>query len=87
MKDDVRRIQTFHDETVVVSMTIVNYDVKKILIDNESSTNILFSSTFFRMQLPIDRLRRISTSLVDFTENVVTVEEKITLPLTTITDP
>ena len=55
-KDDVRRIQTLHDDAVVVSVMIKNYDVKKILVDNESSTDILFYSIFSQMRLPADRL-------------------------------
>ena len=45
-EDDVRRIQTLYDNAVVVSTTIVNYDVKKILVDNESSMDVLFYSIF-----------------------------------------
>ena len=37
------------DDAVVVSTTIANYDVKRILIDNESSTDVLFYSTFFQI--------------------------------------
>ena len=87
MKDDVQRIQTFHDDTVVVSMTIANYDVKKILVDNGSSTDVLFYLVFFRMRLPNDRLRRVSIPLVGFTGDAVIVEGEITLPLTVETKP
>ena len=45
-KEDARKIQTPHDDAVVVSATIANYDVKRILIDNESSTDVLFYLTF-----------------------------------------
>ena len=49
LKEDVRRIQTLHDDVIVVSTTIANYDVKRILVDNESSSDLLFYSTFSRM--------------------------------------
>ena len=39
------------------------------------------------MRLPIDRLRRVSTPLVGFTGDAVTVEEKITLSLTAGIEP
>ena len=86
MKKDVQKIQTLHNDAVVVLTMIANYDVKKILMDNESSTNILFYSIFFRMRLPTDRLKRVSMLLVDFTGDAITVEEEITLPLTTETE-
>ena len=44
--DDVKRVQTPHNETVVISMTIAKYDVKRILVDNGSSTDILFYDSF-----------------------------------------
>ena len=53
-EEDVRGLQTPHDDAVVVSATIANYDVKRIFVDNESSTNILFYSTFSWMQLSTD---------------------------------
>ncbi|XP_073112137.1 uncharacterized protein [Elaeis guineensis] len=80
-KEDARRIQTFHDDAVVVLATIANYDVKRLLIDNGSSTDVLFYSIFSRMKLSIDRLRKISTLLVNFTGDAVTVEGEITLPV------
>ena len=86
-KDDVRRIQTLHDDAVVISMTIANYDVKKNLVDNESSTDILFYWIFFRMWLPTDQLRRVLMPLVGFVRDVVIMEEKITLPPIVETDP
>ena len=54
LKDDVWRIQTPYDDAFVISMMIANYDVKIILIDNESSNDILFYSTFSQMRLPTD---------------------------------
>ena len=87
MKDDARKIQTFHDDAVVVLMTMVNYDVKKILVDNKSSTDVLFYSIFFQIRLPTDRLRKVSTLLVGFTGDVVIVEGEITFSLTTGMDP
>ena len=77
--EDARKIQTLHDDAIVVSATIANYDVKKILVDNGSSTNILFYSTFSRMRLSTDRLRRVSTPLVGFVGDAVAVEGEIAL--------
>ena len=85
--EDAWGIQTPHDDTVVVSTTIANYDVKKILVDNGSSTNVLFYSTFSQMRLSIDRLRRVSTPLVDFAREAVVVEGEISFPVTAGTEP
>ena len=81
-ENDLRGVQTLHDDAVVVSSTIAKYDVKRILIDNGSSTNVLFYAVFSRMDLSKYRLREVSSSLIDFTGDSVQVEGEITLPTT-----
>ena len=50
-KNDVKGIQISQNDVVVVSMMIVKYDVKRVLIDNESSTDVLFYDVFSKMNL------------------------------------
>ena len=38
-ENDVKMIQTPHNDAVIVSMMIVNYDIKRVLVDNRSSTD------------------------------------------------
>ena len=85
--EDARRIQTLHDDAVVVSTIIANYYVRRIFVDNGSSTNILCYSTFFRMRLSADRLERVSTPLVGFVGEAITVEGEVTLPVTAEIEP
>lgn len=40
--EDFREVHHPHDEALVVSMIIANYIVGLILVDNGSSTNILY---------------------------------------------
>ena len=68
-------------------LTIANHDVKWILVDNESSTDILYYDAFSRMSLSAARLRPISAPLVGFTGTLVPVEGAITLPITVGTEP
>ena len=51
-------------------------------MDNESSIDILFYSTFSQMCLPTNRLWKILMSLVNFTGDAINVEEEIILSLT-----
>lgn len=60
-------------------MVIAKYGIKRILVDNGSSTDILFYKAFSQMNLFEDRLRRVSTSLTRFIRNSVGVESKIML--------
>lgn len=53
---DREGIQTFHDDTVVVSLTIVQYDVHHVLIDDESFANILFYDALAKINLSRDCL-------------------------------
>ena len=66
---------------------IANFDVKRILMDIESSTDVLLYFIFSQIRLPTDRLIRVSMPLVNFTEDAASVEEKITLPLTAGIEP
>ena len=45
-EDDLQHIQVSHVDPVVISLTIMNYNVKRILVDNESSTDVLYYDTF-----------------------------------------
>lgn len=70
-----------HDDAIVVSLSIINFDVRCLLIDNGSSVDILFYDAFSRINLPRDHLLRTSSSLVGFSRDGVLVEGTITLPM------
>ena len=50
-KEDLQEVQTPRNDATIIFMTIANYDVKRYLVDNRSSTDILFYDAFSRMQL------------------------------------
>ena len=64
---------------VVVSLNIADYDVHCILVDSESSVDILFYDVFSKISIPDGRLGLIGSPLVGFTGDAVPVEEIITL--------
>lgn len=68
-------------------MTIENYDVKRVLVDDKNSIYILFDDAFIWMNLSKSQLKRVSTPLVDFFENSIRVEREITLLVTARTLP
>lgn len=55
MNDDLVRVQISHDDTIVMFMTIVNYDIERVLVGNGSFTDVLFYDTFSQMKLPKQR--------------------------------
>ena len=72
---------TPQDDPIVVSLTIAKYDVHHILIDNESSTDILFYDAFVRMKIHRAQLQKINAPLVDFIGSSVQVEGAVNLPM------
>ena len=63
-------------------MTIANYDVKRYLIDNGCSTDIIFYDYFLRMQLSINRLKLVNAPLIRFTDDSVKIKGEIKLLIT-----
>ena len=84
--DDVTGVQTPHNDAIIIFMIIAKYDVKRILMDNESSADVLFYGIFQKINLA-DQLKQVGTPLIDFSENFVTVEGEITFPVTAGTEP
>ena len=45
-KEDVRRLHHPHDDALVVSIRIEDYNMHRVLVDNGSSVDILYYPTF-----------------------------------------
>ena len=48
-KEDVRRLHHPHDDALVVSIRVGDYNVHRMLVDNGSSANILYYLAFQQM--------------------------------------
>ncbi|XP_077221942.1 uncharacterized protein LOC143855757 [Tasmannia lanceolata] len=70
-----------HDDALVVTMLVANWEVKKILIDNSSSADIMYYHAFQKMMIGDDCLKPASSDLFDFSGEVVKVEGQIELPV------
>ncbi|KAK3027620.1 hypothetical protein RJ639_042373 [Escallonia herrerae] len=78
--EDSKDIQTAHDDPSVITVRAGNFDVKRVLIDNGSSAEILFYDAFKKMNIPTDRLRKMDTPLYGFSNHPVAAEGIIALP-------
>ncbi|KAK3032221.1 hypothetical protein RJ639_036151 [Escallonia herrerae] len=58
-----------------------NFDVKRVLIDNGSSAEILFYDAFKKMNILTDRLRKMDAPLYGFSNHPVATEVIIALPV------
>ena len=63
---DLQGIHLPYDDPLVVMLTIVNYLIKRVLIDIGSSSDVLFTKAFDQLKIFRDRLRPIATPLVGF---------------------
>ena len=46
LKEDARRLHHLHDDALVVSIRVGNYNVHRMLVDNGSSADILYYPAF-----------------------------------------
>ena len=76
-----------HKDVIVISLRIASQKVYKILIDNGSSTDILFRSTLNRMDLVKAKFEPIKSTLYGFTGDSVHFEGVLNLPVELGTHP
>ena len=60
------RIHHPHDDAIVITLLIVDYTTKRVLVDNGSSVDILYYPAFQQMRLGRDQLHLVNSPLVGF---------------------
>ena len=79
---DLRGVQTPHNDAVIISMTMANYDVKRCLIDNGSFADVIFYDCFSQMgRLSAKLLKPVNVPLVGFIDDSIKVEGEIELSI------
>ncbi|XP_073041934.1 uncharacterized protein [Primulina eburnea] len=84
--EDLRDIVTPHNDALVVTAIIANYDVAKIFIDSGSSVNVLFKSTLDKMKVEGVKFEPVSTLLYGFAGHAIPPLGQIVLLLSLGTD-
>ena len=81
-EEDVRCLHHPHDDTLVVSIRVGDYNVHRVLVDNDNSTDILYYQAL--QQMGIDRAQLIPTNapLVGFGGTRVFLLGVVTLSVT-----
>ncbi|XP_058189588.1 uncharacterized protein LOC131307197 [Rhododendron vialii] len=79
--DDLTGVQFPHTDALVVTVAIEKSTVQRVLIDQGSSADVMFYSTFQSLGLSPTQLRTASTPLVSFTGAPVWPLGLITLPV------
>ncbi|XP_050249069.1 uncharacterized protein LOC126696355 [Quercus robur] len=65
-EEDVRRLYHPHDDALVVSIWIEDYNTHRVLVDNGSSAYIFYYPAFQQMRLDRERLVPVNAPLVGF---------------------
>ena len=81
-KDDARRLHHPHDDALVVSLQIGDYNLHRVLVDNGNSTDILYYLAFQQMRIDRERLTPINAPLMGFGGTKVFPLGTITLAVT-----
>ncbi|XP_042515271.1 uncharacterized protein LOC122089616 [Macadamia integrifolia] len=79
--DDLEGVQTPYDDALVITMTLADSRVKRILVDNGSSVDILFLEVFQKMGLSKEKLKKVEHPLQGFSGASVKVEGSYELPV------
>ena len=64
--EDDERVHHPHNDTIVITLLIVDYTTKKVLVDNGSPADILYYSAFQQMRLGRDHFCLVNSPLVGF---------------------
>ena len=82
LEDDARRLYHPHDDALVVNLRVGDYNVHRMLVDNGSSTDILYYPAFQQIGINRARLTPENAPLVGFGGTKVLPLGAITLSVT-----
>jgi hypothetical protein len=86
-EEDARGVVMPHDDALVVTLTVANHGIHRILVDNGSSADILYWPAFQQMGMDRERIKPFASPLVGFGGEVVFPMGIIPLPVTAGTAP
>ncbi|XP_059627710.1 uncharacterized protein LOC132270548 [Cornus florida] len=86
-EEDDKGIHQPHDDLLVVSMVVANFTVRRILIDNGSSADILFLRAYEKLKIGREKLRPMKSPPVGFSGDKVYPLGAVTLPVTAGANP
>jgi len=81
-EEDTRGVKQPHDNHLVIMLMIEGLNTERILVDNGSSADIIYLSTFQQLKLDPGRLRPFEPPLVSFSGDRVYPTGIVTLTVT-----
>ena len=80
--EDARRLHYPHDNALVVTIRMKDYNTHRVLVDNESFANILYYPAFQQMRIERERLVPTNAPLVGFKGTRVYNHDAVTSSVT-----
>ena len=81
-EDKIETIQS-HDDTLVITLQIGGYDVKRVMVDQGNTVEIMYLDLYKGLSLRSEYLTPYSSSLVSFEGKVIIPKGQIRLPVQT----
>lgn len=76
-----------HDDPIIITLEIEGFNTRRVLIDNESSADIMYMTAYQQLRLDPKRLRPFKSPLVSFSGDRIYLKGIISLLVTTGTHP
>ena len=80
-KEDAQRLHHPHNDALVISIRVGNYNTHQVLVDNGSTVDILYYPTFQQMRIDREWLVQTNSPLVEFRRTKVYPLSTIILPI------
>ena len=81
-EDKIGTIQP-HDDALVITLRIGGYDVKRVMVDQGSAAEIMYSDLYKELSLRAEDLTPYSSPLVSFEGKIIIPKGQIRLPVQT----
>ncbi|XP_010242582.1 PREDICTED: uncharacterized protein LOC104586896 [Nelumbo nucifera] len=79
--NDLRGVQTPHDDALVITSEVANFEVRRILVDTGSFVDVPFEDAFEKLGIDKERLTLVNTPLMGFFGESLLPTGRITLSL------
>jgi len=87
LEEDARGVKQPYDDPLVIMLMIKGFNTRRVLIDNGSSTYIIYLSTFQQLKVDSKRLHPFKSPIVSFSGDKVYPRGIITLMVTASSYP
>lgn len=68
---DIYVVDASHNDALVLTVNINTFDVKKVLIDPRSSSEIMYHSLYKKLDLPASQIRNVNMLVFNFSGEAV----------------